>query len=82
MTYVPNTIRIPTHGVDFTCQGLGFWGRTQNCQWSHHKVSRGEGRKREREEEGRGRGAIFLRRLSRAMVVGATHEGVTPTTMV
>jgi hypothetical protein len=51
-TYVPNTIRIPTHGVDFSHQGLGFWGRTQNHQWSRCKVSRGEGRKREREEEG------------------------------
>jgi hypothetical protein len=62
-TYVPNTIRIPTHGVDFSHQGLRFWGRTRNRQWSCRKVSRGEGRKREREEEGRGRGAIFCRQV-------------------
>jgi hypothetical protein len=53
MTYIANTIRIPTHGVDFSHQGLRFWGRTQNHQWSHHKVSSEEGRKREREEEER-----------------------------
>jgi hypothetical protein len=53
MIYVANTIMIPTHGVDFSHQGLGFWGRTQNHQWSHRKVSSGEGRKREREEEER-----------------------------
>jgi hypothetical protein len=53
-TYVPNTIRIPAHVVDFL-HVLGFWGRTQNCQWSHSKVSRGERRKREREKEERER---------------------------
>jgi hypothetical protein len=47
---VPNTIRVPTHR-DFSHQGLEFWGRTQNHQWSRRKVSRGEGRKRERDEE-------------------------------
>jgi hypothetical protein len=51
-TYVPNIIRIPTHRVDFSHQGLGFGGRTQNRQWSHHKVSRGEERKKEKKRGG------------------------------
>jgi hypothetical protein len=72
MTYVPNTIRIPTHGVDFSHQGLGFWRRTQNRQWNHRKVSRGEGRKREREEEEREREGSHILPMSRAMVVGAS----------
>jgi hypothetical protein len=55
MTYVPNTIRIPTHGVDFSHQGLEFGERTRNRQWSRRKVSRGEGRKKDREREGRKR---------------------------
>jgi hypothetical protein len=46
-TYVPNTIRIPTHVVHFSHQGLRFGERTQNHQWSSHKVRRGEGRKKE-----------------------------------
>jgi hypothetical protein len=50
-TYVSNTISIPTHVVDFSHQGLGFEGETQNRQWSRHKVGRGEGRKKEREEK-------------------------------
>jgi hypothetical protein len=54
-TYVPNTIRILTHRVDFLNQGLGFGERTQNHQWSRRKVNRGEGRKKEREEEERER---------------------------
>jgi hypothetical protein len=72
MTYVPNTIRIPTHGVDFSHQGLEFWGRAQNRQWIHRKVSRGEGRKREREEEEREREESHILPVSHAMVVGAT----------
>jgi hypothetical protein len=46
MVYVPNTIRIPTHGVDFSHQGLRFGERTRNCQWSRRKVKREEGKKR------------------------------------
>jgi hypothetical protein len=65
-TYVPNTIRIPTHGVDFSHQGLRFGERTQNHQWNRRKVSRGEGRKKEREREG----SNILPR-SHVMVVGA-----------
>jgi hypothetical protein len=58
-TYLPNTIRIPTHGVDFSYQGLRFGERTRNRQWSRRRVSR-EGRKKEKEEEKeKGRGAIF-----------------------
>jgi hypothetical protein len=53
MTYVPNTINIPTHRVDFSHQGLGFGERIQNPQWSCRKVRRGEGRKKKREEEER-----------------------------
>jgi hypothetical protein len=71
-TYVPNTIRIPTHGVDFLHKGLGFWGRTQNRQWSRHKVSRGEKKKREREEEERERERSHILPMSHAMVVSAT----------
>jgi hypothetical protein len=63
-TYISNMIRIPTHGVDFSHQGLRFGERTQNRQWSHRKVSR-EGRKKEREREGSN---ILLR--SHVMVVG------------
>jgi hypothetical protein len=55
MTYVPNSIRIPTHGVDFSHHGLRFGDRTQNCQWNRRKVRRGEERKRERDEEERER---------------------------
>jgi hypothetical protein len=46
-------------------KGSDFGGRTQNRQWSHRKVSRGEGMKREREEEGRGRRVIFYGRVMR-----------------
>jgi hypothetical protein len=51
MTYIPNTNRISTHRVDFSHQGLRFWGRTQNRQWSHRKVNRGEGREKGRRKE-------------------------------
>jgi hypothetical protein len=71
-TYVPNTIRIPTHGVDFLHQGLRFGERTQNRQWSCCKVSRGEGRKKEREEKEREREGSHTLPVSRAMVVGVT----------
>jgi hypothetical protein len=63
-TYVPNTIRILTHRVDFSHQGLRFGGGTQNRQWSHHKVSRGEERKKERKKERMNKqkgGVIFCR---------------------
>jgi hypothetical protein len=48
--HVLNTIQIPTHGVDFSHHGLRFGERTQNRQWSRHKVRR-EGRKKRGEEE-------------------------------
>jgi hypothetical protein len=50
MAYVPNTIGIPTHGVDLRHHGLGFGGRSKNHQWSCRKVER-ERRKKESEEE-------------------------------
>jgi hypothetical protein len=40
-------IMIPTHVVDFSHQVFGFGERTQNHQWSRHKVNRGECRKKE-----------------------------------
>jgi hypothetical protein len=81
MTYVPNTIRISAHVVDFSHQGLRFWGRTQNCQWSHSKVSRGDRRKREREKEQRERDESHILPTSRTMVVGMTPSWVTPSNM-
>jgi hypothetical protein len=47
--YVPNTIRIPTHGVDLSHHGIGFGGRSKNRQWSRNKVER-EQRNKESEE--------------------------------
>jgi hypothetical protein len=61
MTYVPNTIRIPTHGVNFYHHRLGFCERTQNHQWSHHKVRR-EGRKKEKRRKEKGKDCPILRR--------------------
>jgi hypothetical protein len=72
MTYIPNMIRIPTHGVYFSHQGLRFRERTPNRQWSHRKVTRGEGRKKEREDEEREREGSHILPVSRAMVVSAT----------
>jgi hypothetical protein len=54
-TCVPNTIRIPTHRVNFSHQMLGFGERTWNHQWNHRKVSRGEGRKEQIKRWGRKR---------------------------
>jgi hypothetical protein len=75
-TYVPNTIRIPTHKIDFSHQGLGFGARNWNRQWSHRKVSRGEGRRKERGEEERERKGSHILSMSRTMVVGATPSWV------
>jgi hypothetical protein len=65
-------IRIPTHEVDFSHQGLAFGERTRNLQWSRRKVSRGEGWKKEREDEERKREGTHILPVSRAMVVGVT----------
>jgi hypothetical protein len=73
-TYVPNTIRIPTHGVNFSHQGLGFGERTQNRQWSRRKVSRGEGRKKLRRKKEKGRGAIFCRWVAPWLLARLLHE--------
>jgi hypothetical protein len=55
MIYVPNTIRIPTHEVDFSHQGLRIGERTRYRQWSRRMVNREEGRKKERDEKERKR---------------------------
>jgi hypothetical protein len=82
MTYVPTTIRISTHGVDFFHQGLEFGKRTQNRQWGCRKVSRGEGRKKEKEEEEREREGSHILPVSRVMVVDATPSWVALYNMV
>jgi hypothetical protein len=58
--YVPNTISIPTHEVDFSHQALGFREITRNRQWSRRKVRRGEGRKKERKRGRKKRGGVAL----------------------
>jgi hypothetical protein len=69
MTYVPNTIEIPTHGVNLRHHGLGFGRRSKNRQWGRRKVER-ERRKKESEEEERERERVCpilhieLRRLN------------------
>jgi hypothetical protein len=55
MTYVPNTIEIPTHEADLKHHGVGFEWRSKNRQWSRREVER-ECRKKESEEEERERG--------------------------
>jgi hypothetical protein len=54
MTYVPNTIEIPTHEADLKHHGVGFEGRSKNRQWSRRRWR--ERRKKESEEEERERG--------------------------
>jgi hypothetical protein len=49
--------------VHFSHQGLEFWGRTRNHQWSCRNVSRGEGRKRNESH---------ILQTSRTMVIDAT----------
>jgi hypothetical protein len=56
MTYVSNTIEIPTHEVNLKHNGVGFEGRSKNHQWSHREVER-EYRKKESEKEERERGS-------------------------
>jgi hypothetical protein len=63
--YVPNTISIPTHKVDFSHQALGFREITRNRQWNRRKVRRGEERKKEREEREREEGLPYSTRKSR-----------------
>jgi hypothetical protein len=46
MKYVPNTIRICTHGVDLWHHGLEFKESTPNHQWSCPKVEREEKRRK------------------------------------
>jgi hypothetical protein len=79
MTYVPNMIRIPTHGVDTSHQGVGFGERTRKHQWSRRKLRRGEEMKKERKEEEREREGCHFLPGSHARLVGTTHKGVTPT---
>jgi hypothetical protein len=79
-TYIPNTIRIPTHGVDLWHHGLRFGERTPNCQWSHHKVKRGEGGRKERRKKEKESGWPILHR-SHADRYGAMDAWVAPTDM-
>jgi hypothetical protein len=77
-TYIPNMIRIPTHRVNFSHQGLGFRERTQNCQWSRRKVRRGEVRKKERKKEKRrrkrkGGAALFCSEVT-LKLIDVTHS--------
>jgi hypothetical protein len=71
MIYVPNTIRIPTHEVDFSHQGLRIGERTQNHQWSRRMVNREEGRKKEMRKKEKGRGCPILP-MSHTRLVGTT----------
>jgi hypothetical protein len=71
MTYVPNMIRKPTYRVDLLHHRLGFWGRSPNCQWSHRKVKREEGRKKERMKKEKERACPILCRCH-ANQYGAT----------
>jgi hypothetical protein len=55
MTYVSNTIEIPTHEIDLKHNMVEFEGRNKNHQWSHREVER-EYRKKESEKKERERG--------------------------
>jgi hypothetical protein len=74
-TYIPNMIRIPTHRVDFSHQGLGFRERTQNCQWNRRKVRRGEVRKKERKRgrKRKGGAALFCSEV-KLKLIDVTHS--------
>jgi hypothetical protein len=63
-TYVPNTIKIPTHEVNLKHHEVEF-ERSKNHQWSRPEVER-ECRKKESEEEERERGDVVSRELNRA----------------
>jgi hypothetical protein len=52
MTYIANTIGIPTHEADLKHHRIEFEGRSKNRQWSRREVER-ERRKKESEEEER-----------------------------
>jgi hypothetical protein len=54
MTYVSNTIEIPTHEVNLKHHGVEFEVRSKNHQWSRREVER-ECRKKESGEEERER---------------------------
>jgi hypothetical protein len=54
-TYIPNTIRMPTHGVDLWHHEFGFVERTPNHQWRRRKVEREERRMKERRKKVKGR---------------------------
>jgi hypothetical protein len=66
MTYVPNTIKIPTHEANLKHPRVEFMGRSKNRQWSRREVER-EYRKKESEEEEREEkeGGEVFRELSR-----------------
>jgi hypothetical protein len=80
MTCVPNTIRIPTHGVDLRHDGLGFGERTPNRQWSHRKVKREERRRKERRKKEKER-ACPIQCRSHINRYGVTNARVAPTDM-
>jgi hypothetical protein len=65
-TYVPNTIKIPTHEADLKHAEVEFEGRSNNHEWSRREVER-ECRKKESEEEEREEkeGAEVFSELSR-----------------
>jgi hypothetical protein len=73
MTYVPNTIRISSHGIDFSHQVVRFEERTQNRNRTAAKwVEEKEGRKKEIEQEERKRDGSPILPVSHVMVIGAT----------
>jgi hypothetical protein len=80
MMCVPNTIRIPTHGVDLRHDGLGFGERTPNRQWSHRKVKREERRRKERRKKEKER-ACPIQCRSHIDRYGVTDARVAPTDM-
>jgi hypothetical protein len=59
MTYVPNTIRTPTHGVDFS-HDLGRELKIANGA-AVRSVEEKEEKKKERMQKEKGRKAIFYR---------------------
>jgi hypothetical protein len=71
MTYVPNTIEIPTYEADLKHHRVGFDGRCKNLQCSHRELERERRKKEIEEEERKKRGGIF-RELSHVEQTGAT----------
>jgi hypothetical protein len=63
MTYIPNTIEIPTYEADLKHHTVGFDGGCKNHQWSHRELER-ERRKKESEEEERKKMSEIFKELS------------------